>query len=227
LSYQKLNRNWYYHRRVKKKSDEYLKHVALLKNKAQLEKTLPKHSISESEFADKNFVLPKLPSFKNKTLTPNPPAKVDTQIKMAEVVIPAEILEDAENTEVNEDNSIDITYPELNEDSISKANTLYADTCSISIKGLIKIIPFMLFENEIKLKVNDSQEMIISNLRGPWQSFLRKHFNDPNIDLIFEIDNTIEHKKIAYTSSEQFNEMIEDNDKLKQLIDKFKLKIKY
>jgi hypothetical protein len=146
---------------------------------------------------------------------------------MAEVAIPQEILDATENEVSENSKSSNQMIPTLNEDEILKANALFAETCSVSIKGLIKIIPFKLNNNDITLKVNDSQDMIIGDLRIKWHLFLKNHFKSPDLSLLFEIDNSIEHKKIAYTAPEQLKEMLEDNEKLQYLVDKFKLKIKY
>lgn len=146
---------------------------------------------------------------------------------MAEMVVPQELLDATEIKNIISENPIFNKFPELNEVELIKTNALFAETCTVSIRGLIKIIPLELNQTEISFKVNDSQDMIIGDMRIQWQNFIRKHFDKPEINLNFVIDNSIEHKRMAYTAPEQLSEMLENNDKLKLLIDKFKLRIKY
>ena len=55
---------------------------------------------------------------------------------------------------------------------------------------------------------------------------MRDYFKDRSLTLNIVIDEVSETKKVAYTPSEQFREMLDSNADFRKLVNTFKLKLK-
>ncbi len=79
--------------------------------------------------------------------------------------------------------------------------------------------------NDYKLKVsieNSVQEDVVRNFKPELISYLRKELRNSKIDLITKIE-TKKRKRIVYTDSEKFQEMLKKNPELDELKNRFKL----
>ncbi len=78
---------------------------------------------------------------------------------------------------------------------------------------------------DYKLKVsieNSVQEDVVRNFKPELISFLRKELRNSKIDLITKIEAK-KRKRIVYTDSEKFQEMLKKNPELDELKNRFKL----
>ncbi|MBL7837519.1 MAG: hypothetical protein JNM67_08385 [Bacteroidetes bacterium] len=107
-----------------------------------------------------------------------------------------------------------------------KANAIFAEKQKVSLISLIKLLIPALEQKQIFLTLTKQQEEFIGELKIEWQAFLRQHFNDRAITLQFRIDEQAEARRQAYTPSEQFQEMMEENENFRKLVQMFKLKLK-
>lgn len=106
------------------------------------------------------------------------------------------------------------------------ANSKFAEKQKVSIISLIKLIVPKLDNKIVIIPLTRQQEEFIGDIKIEWQAFLRTYFKDRAITLQFMIDDKLETKKVAYTASEQFKEMMDSNDQFRKMVNMFKLKLK-
>lgn len=182
----------------------------------------PKHGLFESELANSEFKLPKIPS--KSTLVKTDVAK---QISILEIA-----KDDETVIKINED-LIKQSLPPmhqlqaLNEANLIVANQSFGKTKPIALSSLLKILNYELDGDTINVKLTKQQIEKIGDHKIDWQIYLRQYFQINTITINFIEDNTIEAPKIAYTAAEQFKEMLEVNENVNELVKAFNLKIKY
>ena len=152
------------------------------------------------------------------------------QLSIAEIVEDADkaIKEKAieEEAEVETYHEPDKIIPVLTVDEIIKANAQFAEKQKVSLVSLIKILVPALEQKQVIITLTRQQEEFIGELKIEWQAFLRQYFVDRGITLQIKIDEQAETKRQAYTPSEQFQEMLDENENFKKLVQMFKLKLK-
>lgn len=152
------------------------------------------------------------------------------QLSIAEIVEDADkaIKEKAleEEAEVETYHEPDKIIPVLTVDEIIKANAQFAEKQKVSLVSLIKILVPALEQKQVIITLTRQQEEFIGELKIEWQAFLRQYFGDRGITLQIKIDEQAETKRQAYTPSEQFQEMLDENENFKKLVQMFKLKLK-
>ncbi len=116
--------------------------------------------------------------------------------------------------------------PELNVDNTSKAFAIFAEKQKVSIISLIKLLIPTINDNTVIVTLTRQQEEFIGDIKIQWQAFLRSHFKNPAIILQIRIDEQAETRRKAYTQSEQFEEMLEESEIFRQLVNRLKLKLK-
>lgn len=207
-------------RGIKKKSDDFLKRRAEEKNKKA--DPLPVHAIKEPALADKSFQLPKIPQKHEVTI---PPVQLSIAEIIEEVDHNLEIkLEEAKEEEiVIEPGSI---VPLLSVEELLKCNAIFAEKQKVSIVPLIKLLQPSLEGNQVIIRLTKQQEEFIGDIKISWQAHLREYFKDRSLTLQIRIDEVSETKKVAYTPSEQFREMLDSNDSFRKFVNTFKLKLK-
>jgi hypothetical protein len=211
---------------TKKKSDDFIKKRLEQKSEAKKEAILPKHAIKPPELADKSFVLPKIP-IKNQTASPP-----SIQLSIAEIVEEADkehgkVLEELdEETELVVETVSQSLVPDFNMENIGKAFALFADKQKVSIVSLIKLLIPALEGDVVIVTMTRQQEEFIGDIKIQWQAFLRNHFKNNSIILQIKIDEQAETHRKAYTPSEQFQEMLNENETFRQLVTRLKLKLK-
>lgn len=183
---------------------------------------LPVHAIKEPELADKSFKLPKIP---RKT------EALPVQLSMAEIVEEADKFAEAIQQNVIDLNPelekpITSIQVELNTDSIKKAMEMFASKQKVSLVPLIKLLIPEISNKQISLTMTKQQEEFIGGLKVEWQAFLKQYFNDNDITLNFIIDEKAITTRQAYTSSEQFEEMLAEYELFRKMVNQFKLKLK-
>lgn len=222
MSYQKHTEQCHYFRRTKKKSDDFIKRRLEERNKKA--PTLPVHAIKKPELADKSFALPKIPKKHDLVIPP-------VQLSIAEIVEEADkaILE----KEYEKEEEIELQpsepsriYPVLTVDEVIKANAQFAEKQKVSLISLIKLLIPALDQKQVIITLTKQQEEFIGELKIEWQAFLRQYFNDRGITILIRIDEQAETKRQAYTPSEQFQEMLDDHENFRKLVQLFKLKLK-
>jgi hypothetical protein len=182
---------------------------------------VPVHGIKEPDLADKNFQLPKIP-VKSKLIVP------PVQMSMAEIVESSEVkkLEDEVDDLIENVEMLDVPKLEINLENINKCNTKFADTQKVSIGSIIKLAQSNLDGKTINVVLTKQQEDFIGEVKIEWQAYIRAYFKDKSIVLQIQIDETQATIKKAYTSEEQFQEEIENNELFRKFVNKLKLKLK-
>ncbi len=117
-------------------------------------------------------------------------------------------------------------YPVLTVDEVIKANAQFAEKQKVSLISLIKLLIPALDQKQVVITLTKQQEEFIGELKIEWQAFLRQYFNDRGITILIRIDEQAETKRQAYTPSEQFQEMLDDHENFRKLVQLFKLKLK-
>lgn len=117
-------------------------------------------------------------------------------------------------------------YPVLTVDEVIKANAQFAEKQKVSLISLIKLLIPALDQKQVIITLTKQQEEFIGELKIEWQAFLRQYFNDRGITILIRIDEQAETKRQAYTPSEQFQEMLDDHENFRKLVQLFKLKLK-
>ena len=84
----------------------------------------------------------------------------------------------------------------------------------------------MIDGKQIVVSLTKQQEEFIGDIKINWQAHLRDYFKDRSLILQIKIDEVAETKRVAYTPSEQFREMLDNNNDFRQLVNTFKLKLK-
>lgn len=74
--------------------------------------------------------------------------------------------------------------------------------------------------------LSKQQEELIGEIKIDWQAFLKSYFNDYDITLVYQIDENAATERKAYTPSEQFEEMLSGHELFRQMVNRFKLKLK-
>lgn len=92
--------------------------------------------------------------------------------------------------------------------------------------SLIKLLIPQLDANTVIVTLTKQQEEFIGDLKIEWQAFLRSHFDDKTITLQISIDDKANTKRKAYTQAEQFDEMMQENELFRQMVNRLKLKLK-
>jgi hypothetical protein len=210
--------------RTKKKSDDFIKKRLEQKSAAKKEAALPKHAIKPPELADKSFVLPKIPL---KTAITNIPP---IQLAMAEIIEASDkehekLPELEEESMVSREPEIRLG-PELNFENAGKAFAIFADKQKVSIISLIKLLIPAIEGHIVTVTMTRQQEEFIGDIKIQWQAFLRDYFKLNTIVLQIKIDEKADTHRKAYTQAEQFQEMLDENEVFRQLVNKLKLKLK-
>lgn len=209
--------------RTKKKSDDFIKKRLDQKTQEKKESILPKHAIKEPELADKTFTLPKIPLKNSK------PAVPPIQLSIAEIVEEADSVEQKKHLHEHTDPVIEPglrTAPSFDTDNVSKAFALFAEKQKVSVISLIKLLIPRLDGNTVIVTLTKQQEEFIGDLKIEWQAFLRNHFEDKSITFQISIDDKANTKRKAYTQAEQFDEMMQENELFRQMVNRLKLKLK-
>ncbi len=115
---------------------------------------------------------------------------------------------------------------ELNRDNLLKAFGLFAGRQKVSIMPLIKLLIPELTGKQVNVTMTKQQEEFIGDIKIDWQAFLKQYFNDPEITLLFTIDEKANTKRQAYTAAEQFEEMLGENELFRKMVNQFRLKLK-
>lgn len=178
-----------------------------------MERTLPKHRVQEPEFADPNFTLPKIP-------------KKDQIIK-PQIVQVEEQASSYNKEETPIESSANETVIEFKYDNIKLGIIEFAKTISISLAALIKVLTFDFEGFTINIRATQQQIDAIGDNKIDWQRFMRQYFKNNQIIINLVLDDEVVLEKKAYTQSEQLEEMLQENDNLKYLVNKLKLKISY
>jgi len=217
LSYQKYAEFGTHFRRNKKKSDDYLK--KRLQHKPTAEEKLPVHAIRESVYADKDLKLPRL----GKKGSNPPPNQAINQLSMAEIVEQSDIKPDIDE-DLSEEKVQDT--PEFNLKNIKKINQLFASQVKVSVAPLIKMADMEISGMEIKVKLTEQQDSLLGELKIDWQTYLRNSFKDKNVKLNIIIHENQAIQRQAYTASEQFTELMNENEEFRNLVQTLKLRLK-
>lgn len=185
---------------------------------------MPKHAIKPPELADKSFVLPKIPL---KTAITNVPP---IQLAMAEIIEASDkehekLPELEDESMVSREPEIRLG-PELNFENAGKAFAIFADKQKVSIISLIKLLIPAIEGHTVTVTMTRQQEEFIGDIKIQWQAFLRDYFKLNTIVLQIKIDEKADTHRKAYTQAEQFQEMLEENEVFRQLVNKLKLKLK-
>jgi hypothetical protein len=91
---------------------------------------------------------------------------------------------------------------------------------------LIKLLQPELDGKQVIVRLTKQQEEFIGDIKISWQAHLRTYFKDNGLTLQIKIDEVAETKKVAYTPSEQFREVMDSNDSFRKFVTTFKLKLK-
>jgi hypothetical protein len=118
------------------------------------------------------------------------------------------------------------TGPELNAENAARACDLFAEKQKIAIRPLIKMLIPSIDGLVVIITMTRQQEEFIGDIKIQWQVFLREYFNNHSIILQIRINEEADTKRKAYTQAEQFQEMLNENDLFKQLVNRLKLKLK-
>lgn len=183
------------------------------------------HGIKKPELADNNFKLPKIPKKHEVSVPP-------VQLSIAEIIeesdkTVSEKLEEVEITATeNQDFEPKVLIPVLTIDEVKAANAQFADRQKVSLISLIKLLNPILDQYQVIITLTKQQEEFIGELKIEWQAFLRQYFNDKRITLHIRIDEAADTRRQAYTPSEQFQEMLDENENFRKFVQKFKLKLK-
>lgn len=116
--------------------------------------------------------------------------------------------------------------PILTTEELIKCNALFAEKQKVSIIPLIKLLQPVIDGKQIIVSLTKQQEEFIGDIKINWQAHLRDYFKDRSLILQIKIDEVAETKRVAYTPSEQFREMLDNNNDFRQLVNTFKLKLK-
>lgn len=115
---------------------------------------------------------------------------------------------------------------ELNHDNLVKAFSLFAAKQKVSLVSLIRLLIPEVNGDQVSVTMTRQQEEFIGEIKIDWQAYLKQYFNNPSITLQFIIDDTANTKRQAYTASEQFDEMLNENEMFRKMVNQFKLKLK-
>lgn len=155
------------------------------------------------------------------------------QLSIAEIVEEADhIAQEEKEKEADESTNLvqtEITgriYPDFNVDNVIKSNAVFADKQKVSIISLIKLLIPVIESKQVIVTLTKQQEEFIGDVKIEWQAHLREYFNDRTITLLIRTDDNVETKRQAYTPSEQFREMMDENETFRKMVQKFKLKLK-
>jgi len=153
------------------------------------------------------------------------------QLSMAEII--EEVDHQIESKqEAEREEQVEITIepgaiiPVLSIEELVKCNALFAEQQKVSIVSLIKLLQPSLNGKQVIIKLTKQQEEFIGDIKISWQAHLRDYFKDRSLTLNIVIDEVSETKKVAYTPSEQFREMLDSNADFRKLVNTFKLKLK-
>jgi len=148
----------------------------------------------------------------------------------------AEIIEDADKAhiEITEpENEILLSNephihigPEFNLENTGKAFAIFADKQKVSIISLIKLLIPAIEGHIVTVTMTRQQEEFIGDIKIQWQAFLRDHFKNNSITLQIRIDEQADTHRKAYTQTEQFQEMLDENEIFRQFVNRLKLKLK-
>ncbi|MFM6984089.1 MAG: hypothetical protein ACKOXF_08145 [Chitinophagaceae bacterium] len=116
--------------------------------------------------------------------------------------------------------------PVLSVEELVRCNAIFAEKQKVSIVSLIKLLQPSLEDKQVIIRLTKQQEEFIGDIKISWQAHLRDYFKDRSLTLQIRIDEVSETKKVAYTPSEQFREMMESNDSFRKFVNTFKLKLK-
>lgn len=154
-------------------------------------------------------------------------------MSIAEIVEEADHIAQEEKEKENDEDNIIIQpdlsgriYPEFNVDNVIKSNAVFADKQKVSIISLIKLLIPVIDNKQVIITLTKQQEEFIGDVKIEWQAHLREYFNDRSITLFIHTDDNVETKRKAYTPSEQFREMMDENEMFRKMVQKFKLKLK-
>lgn len=181
---------------------------------------MPVHAIKEPTLADKSFSLPKIPQKHEVSIPP-------VQLSMAEIIEEVDhLIEAKQEEEIEIQIEPGAIIPVLSVEELIKCNAIFAEQQKVSIVSLIKLIQPVLNGHQVIIKLTKQQEEFIGDIKISWQAHLREYFKDRNLTLNIVIDEVSETKKVAYTPSEQFREMLDSNADFRKLVNTFKLKLK-
>lgn len=152
------------------------------------------------------------------------------QLSMAEIIEQSDALasekEDEVESEAEQTDDSGKIYPELNAENLKKANNVFAEKQKVSIVSLVKLLEPQLSGEVVIITMTKQQEEFIGDIKIEWQSHFRSYFNNRKLILQIHTDEHIETKRQAYTPSEQFHEMLNENNLFRNMVQKFKLKLK-
>ncbi len=152
------------------------------------------------------------------------------QLSMAEIIYPEEkeLKELIDNALNLEENSLKV-MPELSQITIQESfKDFAAKQSKPSLKSLLGMLePILEGEKLINLKINSQQDELIEGIKVDLKNFVKQYFSDKDINIQIEIDNSVEFKKFAYTDKEKLQELMEENEMVKTLVERLKLKTDY
>ena len=142
---------------------------------------------------------------------------------MAEIVEQSDIKPDIDE-DLSEEKVQDT--PEFNLKNIKKINQLFASQVKVSVAPLIKMADMEISGMEIKVKLTEQQDSLLGELKIDWQTYLRNSFKDKNVKLNIIIHENQAIQRQAYTASEQFTELMNENEEFRNLVQTLKLRLK-
>lgn len=153
---------------------------------------------------------------------------------MAEIVeqadLEAQVIEESKAVEVDkpaeDDLQAGMVRVELNRENLIKAFSLFAAKQKVSLVSLIRLLIPEVNGDQVSVTMTRQQEEFIGEIKIDWQAYLKQYFNNPSITLQFIIDDTANTKRQAYTASEQFDEMLNEHELFRKMVNQFKLKLK-
>lgn len=152
-------------------------------------------------------------------------AEIVEQADLEAHAIEEELADDTDKA-AEEEIQAGIINVELNRDNLVKAFSLFAGKQKVSLVSLIRLLIPEVNGDQVSVTMTRQQEEFIGEIKIDWQAYLKQYFNNPAITLQFIIDETANTKRQAYTASEQFDEMLNEHELFRKMVNQFKLKLK-